>query len=277
MSPDLFFLIFFFIIGLIAGSFLNVLIFRIYYKKPFAKGRSYCPKCKKQISWKDNIPVISFLILRGKCRNCGKKISWQYPIIELVTGVVFVIVFYTHYVSYFESLNNFQFPISNFQIFFNFEFLVILFRDLFIVSALVVVFVQDFNWYIILDRVILPSTVIVFALNVLLGYDFLNLILGAFIAGGFFYLQFMISNGRWIGGGDIRLGLFMGVSLGFPLVLVALFLSYITGSIIGIFLILVGKKSMGSKLPFGTFLAPATLFTLFWGQNLLNWYVSLFI
>ena len=148
---------------------------------------------------------------------------------------------------------------------------------MFIVSVLVVVFVQDFNWYIILDRVILPATAIVFVSNILFGYDFLNLILGAFIAGGFFYLQFIISKGKWIGGGDIRLGLFMGASLGFYIVLVALFIAYILGSIVGIILILIGKKSMGSKLPFGTFLAPATLIALFWGQNILDWYIGLIL
>jgi leader peptidase (prepilin peptidase) / N-methyltransferase len=269
MPVDLFFISFFFIIGLIVGSFLNVLIFRIYYKKPFAKGRSYCPKCKKQIPWHDNIPVISFLMLKGKCSKCNKKISWQYPLVEFFTGLLFVVV----------AIKNLEltsgcvgFCDQNLAL--NLKFLTIFFRDLFIISILVIVFVQDFNWYIILDKVILPATAVVFLLNIILGHDFLNLILGSFIAGGFFYLQFIISNGKWIGGGDIRLGLFMGVSLGFPLVLVALFLAYILGSIIGIFLILIGKKGMGSKLPFGTFLTPATLVALFWGQSILSWYIS---
>ena len=95
-----------------------------------------------------------------------------------------------------------------------------------------------------------------------------------FIAGGFFLLQFVISKGKWIGGGDIRLGLFMGASLGFPEILIALFLAYILGSFIGIFLIIIGKKKMSSKLPFGTFLAPATLITLFCGDKILEWYLS---
>jgi len=101
-------LIFVFLFGLIIGSFLNCLIWRLH-KEEKMSGRSYCPKCEKIIAWHDNIPVLSFILLGGKCGHCGKPISWQYPIIELATGVLFVVAF----------LNNFQFPISNFQTIFN--------------------------------------------------------------------------------------------------------------------------------------------------------------
>ena len=206
----------------------------------------------------DNIPILSFIFLRGKCRHCKTGISLQYPIVEFITGLLFVIIFFV----------NHQLPVTNYQL------SISLFRDLFITSVLIIIFVQDLKWYIVLDKIILPATLVAFLINLFLGLSFRSLLLAMFIAGGFFLLQFVISKGKWIGGGDIRLGLFMGASLGFPEILIALFLAYILGSFIGIFLIIIGKKKMSSKLPFGTFLAPATLITLFCGDKILEWYLS---
>ncbi|MBT4403010.1 prepilin peptidase [Candidatus Falkowbacteria bacterium] len=258
MFNDSLFIILFFIFGAIIGSFLNVVIYRTYHNKFFLKARSFCPKCKKMIALYDNIPILSFIFLRGKCRHCKTGISLQYPIVEFITGLLFVIIFFV----------NHQLPVTNYQL------SISLFRDLFITSVLIIIFVQDLKWYIVLDKIILPATLVAFLINLFLGLSFRSLLLAMFIAGGFFLLQFVISKGKWIGGGDIRLGLFMGASLGFPEILIALFLAYILGSFIGIFLIIIGKKKMSSKLPFGTFLAPATLITLFCGDKILEWYLS---
>ncbi len=159
-------LTFIFLFGLIIGSFLNCLIWRLH-KKESLLGRSYCPKCKKQIAWYDNIPVLSFIMLGGKCRQCGKAISWQYPIVELTTGVLFVAAF----------LHNFEIRIFNFESIFNYlifnnsieihnsKFIIQLLRDWFLIFVMVVVFIYDLRWYLILDIVTLPASIIILILN----------------------------------------------------------------------------------------------------------------
>ena len=239
----LYYLIIIFILGLCIGSFLNCLIWRLHKKKKIT-GRSICTKCTQQIAWFDNIPVVSFIILRGKCRNCNKSISWQYPLLELITGILFVIAFTV-------EIENWGLDV--YSLISNFKFQIALFRDFFLISIMIVIFVYDLRWYLILDRVSLPACIIVFILNLVLGYEWQNLFLSGIIGGGFFLFQFVISKGKWIGGGDIRLGLLMGFALGWPNILIALFLAYISGSVIGIGLIFFKKKQLSSKIPFGVF------------------------
>lgn len=243
-----------FIFGLIIGSFLNCLIWRLH-KEESMWGRSYCPKCKKQIAWRDNVPVFSYLFLLGKCRHCKKKISWQYPVVEFVTGVLFVIAFLIN----FETM----------------EYLKII-RDLLIISVMIIIFVYDLRWYMILDIVTLPAIIIFFIINLFLGFPWLGMLVAGFVGGGFFLAQFIVSKGRWIGGGDIRLGLLMGVALGrLDLLILALMLSYFSGSIIGVFLILFKKRKWSSEVPFGVFLSISTLVALFWGDIIVNWYLNM--
>jgi prepilin signal peptidase PulO-like enzyme (type II secretory pathway) len=257
--------IFVFIFGLIIGSFLNCLIWRVYKKiplTPFIKGavnRSYCPKCKKQIAWHDNIPVLSFCLLGGKCRHCRRSISLQYPLVELITGILFLFAFYL----------NFQIPLTPFI-----KGALVLFRDWFLIAVMIVVFVIDLRWYLILDIVVLPAAVIVFILNLILGISWQNLLISGIIGGSFFLIQFIISKGKWIGGGDIRLGLLMGFALGWPNILIALFLAYLLGSVVGIGLILAGKKKWGGEVPLGTFLSITTVIALLWGERILGWYLN---
>ncbi len=246
--------LFIFIFGLATGSFINCLIWRLHEKKTIL-GRSMCPKCKKKIAWYDNIPVLSFIILGGKCRHCHKSISIQYPLVELVTGVLFVAVF----------LVNFQFLI--FQTVINWIF----------ISILIIIFIYDFKWYLILDIITIPAIIFAFLANLFLGYYWFNLLLASVVGGGFFLLQFIFTKGRGIGGGDIRLGILMGAMLGWPHILTALMLAYISGSIIGIILLATKKKELSSKVPFGTFLSVATVITLLWGDEILSWYFKLLI
>ncbi len=263
-----------FLFGLMIGSFLNCLIWRLH-KKETILGRSYCPKCKKQIAWYDNIPVLSFLILRGKCRQCGKLISWQYLIVEMTVGILFVMAF----------LSNFQFSIFNFQtisndIIFQFSnpsFLILLLRDWFIIAVMTIIFIYDLRWYLILDVVTLPACVVIFLLNLALGITWQNMLISGIIGSSFFLFQFLISRGKWIGGGDIRLGLLMGIALSWPSILVAIFLAYIIGSLVGVGLILTKKKQWGSQIPLGIFLSAATIITLFWGNEIMNWYWQLLL
>ncbi|PJA10376.1 prepilin peptidase [Candidatus Falkowbacteria bacterium CG_4_9_14_3_um_filter_36_9] len=252
-------LIFIFLFGLIIGSFLNCLIWRLR-KKESIMGRSYCPECRQQIAWYDNMPVLSFLLLRGKCRHCHKKISWQYPAVELITGILFVAVFIKNAFSSEFIIHDSLFIIQTV-------------RDCFLISVMIIIFIYDLRWYLILDSVTIPAAIIIFFLNLLFGFNLWNLAISVIIGGSFFLIQFLISQGKWIGGGDIRLGVLMGAALGWPYVLLAIFISYLIGSAVGVGLMLAGKKQMGSKVPLGTFLAVGTVITLFLGEKILAWYL----
>jgi len=257
----MFIIIIIFLLGLAVGSALNALVYRLDKKKSWIFGYSICPSCKHKLSWRDLFPVLSFLFLRGHCRYCQKKISLQYPIIEIATGVIFVLVYLVNPIT--------QFSIINLQS-------AILGTNLLITAVLILIFVYDLKHYLILDKVVLPAIIIVFFINIYLGRSVPNMLLASFSLSIFFLLQFLISKGKWIGGGDIRLGFFMGIILGWPQALLALFLSYLFGSVIGIFLILFKLKSWRSQLPFAAFLVPGTLVAMLWGEKLLNWYLSIF-
>lgn len=258
--PILFY-VFIFLFGTIIGSFLNCLIWRLH-KEEGIWGRSYCPKCRKQIAWYDNIPILSFILLKGKCRHCHKKISRQYPVVELITGILFLLSYYQNIPSYSLITN----PQS----------LITIIRDWFIISIMIIIFIYDLRWYLILDVITLPAIVIIFLVNLFLGLTWQYMLISGIIGSSFFLIQFVISKGKWIGGGDIRLGLLMGVILGWPMVIVAIFLAYFLGSLIGVGLIVTKKKDWGSKVPFGVFLSFATIIVLFWGEKILNWYLNLF-
>lgn len=262
-----------FIFGTVIGSFLNCLIWRLHEKKTIL-GRSFCLKCKKQIAWYDNIPILSFIILKGKCRHCGKKILWQYPVVELAAGILFVIAFLVNQES---GIRNQELFILNFSLIPDSLFFIHLIRDWFIISVMIIIFIYDLRWYLILDIITLPACLIVFIFNLLLGANWQNFLISGIIGGSFFLLQFVISRGKWIGGGDIRLGLLMGLAFGWPMILTALYIAYILGSIVGIYLLATKKKALSGKIPFGVFLSTATVITLFWGGALVEWYWGIFI
>ena len=258
-----------FLFGLIIGSFLNCLIWRLH-KKESIWGRSYCPKCGKQIAWYDNIPIFSFAFLQGKCRHCRKKISWQYPIVELITAILFVIAFIF-------NLPGPNILISQYPNILTSNFLLLTLKSWFIIAVMIIVFIYDLRWFLILDIITLPACAVMLILNLLLGFNLWNLVFSGIIGSSFFLLQFVISRGKWIGGGDIRLGLLMGLALGWPNIIVGLFIAYFMGAIIGLGLILAGKKKWGSQIPLGIFLSIATIITLFWGEQILNWYLNVII
>ncbi len=263
-------LFFIFLFGLIIGSFLNCLIWRLHSGESIL-GRSYCPKCKAKIAWYDNIPVLSYIFLRGRCRHCGRRISLQYPIVELATAILFVLAFIIQFSNIQSSINIAvldKYPISNIQY-------LLLFRNWFLIAVMIIIFVYDLRWYLILDVVTLPAIAILFVLNLALRFSWQNILFCGIIGGSFFLAQFLVSHGRWIGGGDIRLGALMGVALAnvYQLAL-ALFLAYCLGSIVGIGLILSGKKQWSSRLPLGVFLSTATVIVLFCGQQIIDWYLN---
>jgi leader peptidase (prepilin peptidase) / N-methyltransferase len=245
-----------FVLGLIVGSFLNAVIYRLSVNKSVVYGRSFCPTCKHDLGFMDLFPVVSYLMQKSRCRYCKKKISSQYPLVELATGLTFVLLFL--------RLSELGFGYAELAIRFGFMAVYTAF--------LIVIFMYDLKHYLILDKVILPAIIVAALGGFVMGYIWWHMVLAALVAGGLFAAQFALSRGRWIGGGDIRLGVLMGLMVSWPVVLVALFLAYMIGSIIGVGLIISGKKSMGSKVPFGTFLTVATYISLLYGPELLEWY-----
>ena len=260
-------LIYFFILGLLAGSALNCIIYRLKTGENFWWGRSFCPKCRHVLKWYDLVPVFSFLALKGKCRYCRGKISWQYPLVEISTALIFLLIF---------NFSAFGGPTAGWQFYLNLIATLYLFIT---ASLLIIIFVYDLKHYIIPDKILFPAIGIVFLYNLILNSKFLilNSLFSAFGAMAFFLLIFLISKGKWMGFGDVKLAFFMGLFLGYPNVLVALFLAFFFGAIIGIGLILAKKKDFKSEVPFGPFLIIGTFLALFWGDKLINWYLNLFL
>lgn len=246
-----------FVLGLSIGSFLNVCIWRTRENISIVRGRSMCPNCHFSVKWYDNIPLLSFILLKGKCRRCSKNISWQYPIIEFVTGILFLFVAWWH---------------NGSSCFLTLEMA----RDWMIISFLIFIFVYDFKHQEILSIPTIVLSIFLFLFSIPTGWNsWQNMLIGAGVGGGFFFLQYIVSKGKWIGGGDVRLGLLMGVILGWPDILFALFVSYIIGAISGLIMINRNKKDMKSEVPFGTYLTIGTFVTMFWGEKIVNWYLGL--
>lgn len=257
-------LIIFFILGLFAGSFVNCVVYRIENNKSFVKERSFCPKCGKTLNWIDLIPVLGFLILRGKCRYCNQKISIHYPIIEIIVGILFVL-FYFNIPPVFLISNIIEVALS-----------------LIIFTLLVIIFIYDFKHFIIPNIIVYPAIVFsllrlffLFPLNSLFLKSISPYLLSGLGAALFFLSIFLISRGKWIGFGDVKLGLLMGLFLGFPNILLAFFLSFFFGGIIGVIMIILRLKEMKSEVPFAPFLIFGLFLSYFWGERIIDWYLRL--
>lgn len=236
-----------FIAGCCVGSFLNVLIYRIPADLSIS-GRSFCPKCKKKISWRENIPLVSFFLLHKRCKNCHSPISWQYPIVELITGILFVLtVFLISNNSTIEQFNN----------------LIPIIYYLFIVSCLVVIFFTDLKYGIIPDKITYPAIIISF---IFLISQYPNILISNLLSGVaaslFLLMLHLITRGRGMGFGDVKLALLMGIFLGSPGILISLYASFLTGAVVSLILILAGLKRFGQTIPFGPFLVLGTLIAL---------------
>lgn len=239
-----------FIYGAAIGSFIAASVRRMENKKPIVFGRSECVSCGRRLGFFDLIPVFSFLFLRGKCRKCKQAIEFTDFLAEVACGALFAIAYF----------HNQGLP---------------LIRDWIFLGVLVFLFLYDFKYRVLPDVVSIPSVIIVFALQLLTGRGILNLSIAVLAGGGFFLLQYLISRGKWIGGGDIRMGALLGAGLGWPGVAVAIFAAYILGGTVGAYLLLTKKKEMKSQIAFGTFLALGGAIALFWGEKIINWYIGL--
>jgi len=249
--------VFLILFGLIIGSFLNVLIYRMPIGKSIVKPRSYCPQCKKPIKFYDNIPVISFIVLCGKCRDCKAKISLQYPLVEIFTA-------FTFWISY-----SFYFSISPIYTLFTIIFLCIM----------VVLAIIDFKHMILPDELTIGGGVL------FLIYSFFNPLItykDAFISAFgsalvftllyFFYLKVRKIEG--LGFGDVKMMILLGAFLGVNRLLIALLLASLSGVIIGFIFIIFKGKDLKTKLPFGPFLALGAYVSVFWGVCVLRFIQS---
>lgn len=249
----------FFIAGLIIGSFLNVIIYRLRLMDTIL-GRSNCPHCASQIRWYDNIPLLSFILLRARCRDCEGKISWQYPAVEFFTGIIFVLIS---------------------RYFFNFLDLMSLWETgfyLIIASLLIVLLVYDWQ-YMEVPILIFWIILSVIAVNLaFIGFSEINLsvvtdgfkslsifynLIGGFVAWLFFFCLVFFSKEKWMGWGDVYVGLLAGLILGWPNILFGLLLSFTIGSIFSVGIILSKKGNMQSQVPFVPFLVLGTFLAIF--------------
>ncbi len=259
------FVLFVFILGLVFGSFLNVVIYRTTHGTSPLSGRSMCPKCKKQISWKHNIPLISFFLLHGECANCKTKISWQYPMVELLTGTLFVWWFLMGR-SFFLLLGQ---PWGYFQPMF----------WLIVGMLLLVVFIADLRFGLIPDQVSLPLFILALiyrlglvSSNQMQSTDLVNAVISGLVLSFFFYCLWYFTKGRGFGFGDVKLAPSLGLLLGWPRTLVGVFIAFLTGAIVAVVLLFGGRKKLGQTIPFGPFLVWGTLVALLWGSQLWSWY-----
>ena len=255
-----------FIFGAVIGSFLNVVILRLPNGRSLG-GRSACAICGHTLGPKDLFPFFSYIFLGGKCRYCGKKISPRYFIIETLTAVLFLVAYL------------FLIPATAVSVVKLVAFWVIL-------STLVCVFVIDLEHFLILDEVIFPMSAIILFLNLVtdllskhsvwnLGSAFVSGIIGAVAAVLPFFILWYVSRGKWMGFGDVKLAIFLGLALGWPNVLVGLMLAIFLGGIISAFLLALTSSNLKTKLPFGTFLAVGSAVALFYGPGILHWYLSI--
>lgn len=245
-------IVYFFIIflyGIIIGSFLNVCIIRIPQKENITTTRSHCRKCGYLLQWYDLIPLFSYIILKGRCRKCGKKISMQYPIVEGLNGLLYVIIFAVYGVSYLGLLY------------------------CFLASALIVLSVIDFKTYVIPGGInVFIGLIAVF--RVMLDRENMGFyLLGFCCVSSFLLIIYIATKGRGIGGGDIKLMAVSGLLLGFQQIIVAFIFGCILGSILH--LIRMKLSNRDRVLAFGPYLSMGILLSILYGNQIVAWYLNL--
>ncbi len=244
--------------GLLIGSFLNVCIYRIPRNISIVFPSSRCISCNNDIRAWDNIPLISYFLLGGRCRNCKAKISLRYPLVEALNAFLYAAVVWRYGIGW----NSVVYAV--------------------LCSSLIVITFIDLDFQIIPDRITLagiPLGLVAGSLLLndpfmraeLLGYK--GSLIGVFAGGGLFYLVAVLSRGG-MGGGDIKMMAMVGALMGWKSVLLTTFLGSLAGSLIGIFLMIFKGRGRKTKIPFGPFLALGTLITLFFGQEILLWYLQ---
>ncbi|MCK1996561.1 prepilin peptidase [Psychrobacillus psychrodurans] len=242
----------FFLYGLIFGSFFNVVGLRIPKKESIVRPPSHCTVCDRRLTIKDLVPVFSYVFLKGKCRGCGTKIHWVYPVMELVTGLLFAFAYY--------------------QLGFTLELAV----ALLFISLLVIITVSDIAYMLIPDKILIFFLTPLIVLRVFVPLSpWWDSIIGAFVGFGVLFLIAVVSKGG-MGGGDIKLFFVIGLVLGWIPTLLTLFLASIIGTVVGIISLRRTKQGRKTPIPFGPSIAIAAIISYFYGEMLVDWYVNLF-
>ena len=268
------------VLGLCFGSFDNALVWRLReLSKPkkqrvasdtelsIAKGRSMCPDCQHTLAWYDLVPVLSWLSVAGKCRYCHKYISVQYPLVELATAGLFVLSY--HY---------WPAPIEGSQ-------LAVFVIWLALLVGLMALFLYDLRWLLLPNKLVYPITGLAIAfsfLGIASAVDparaALNTFLAVVVGSGLFYVLFQVSDGKWIGGGDVKLGWIFGLVVASPLSsFLVIFIAALLGSIVSVPLLVTKRLKKTSVIPFGPFLIFATILVQLFGAAMLAWYQRLFL
>jgi len=265
-------LIIFLILGLIVGSFLNVVVERLNLAESLL-GRSHCPHCRKKIRWYDNVPVLSFMILRARCRDCEGKISWQYPAMEIMTGIIFVLAG-----NYFFFVLDPQSWLTTFFYLGIFSLLIIIMAyDFKFMEIPMVIVWLGVGWilayYLYADWISFNPQMGILTLKIYSG------ILAGLIAFLFFFLLSAGSREKWMGLGDAYAAMLAGLLVGWPGIFWALVLAFTLGAIWGIVLILSQRKTMKSQVPFAPFLAIGAVLAIFLPLIFpsINFYIDLFL
>jgi len=260
MSPDAFQAVlqtFSFMVGACLGSFFNVVIHRLPAKESLVHPGSRCPNCRHTIAFYDNIPVLSYLLLRGKCRHCRSPISFRYPLVETLTGAM-ALLLYNRYGLHVQFLIEFSF-----------------------VAILILIAFIDLDTYTIPNVLSLPGIVAGLGLSFFsLRVTWIDSLLGILIGGGCLYLLAYcyqrLRHQEGLGGGDIKLLGMIGAFVGLPGVVFTLLLASLVGSATGLFLMAHSQKGLSTMVPFGPFLAFGAVCYLFWGEDFFRWYMNEF-
>jgi leader peptidase (prepilin peptidase)/N-methyltransferase len=251
-------IVIFAILGLAIGSFLNVCIDRLPQNKSIVFPPSHCEACQHKLAAKDLIPVFSYLRLRGRCRYCQASIPRKLFWVELVTALIFALLYWHYGLS----------PELGVMIFY--------------ACLFIIIFVIDLEHGLILNKVVYPAMIVAFLLALYpwpwltesIGMRFAYAALGGGIGFAIFFLIAIISRGG-MGWGDVKLAALIGLATGFPLVILAIIMAAILGGIVAVALVIAGKRQRRQTIPFGPFLALAAMITLLWGTNIMSWYLGL--
>jgi leader peptidase (prepilin peptidase)/N-methyltransferase len=242
--------------GLVIGSFLNVVIYRLPIGQSLVTPPSRCRKCGYSLRWFDNIPVLSWLFLRGRCRKCGVSVSWQYPLVELITGVLFLLVVWLT-------------PMGP-----------LVAARLILVCILIVLFGIDLEHQILPNSITLPGIVIGLLFSLVAPPGIKDALIGTLLGGGILYAiayaYFLWRREEGMGMGDVKMLAMIGAFLGWKAVLVTIVLASLSGAVIGVGMMSMQKGDMKYALPFGTFLALGALAAMFVGEPLVAWYAGFF-
>lgn len=257
------------LIGLAFGSFVGALVWRLHEHKDFVSDRSECEHCHHKLNALDLIPVLSWLALGGKCRYCGHRIGWSAPLLEITMAALFVGSYYVWPLQLGSWQANLSFGLW-----------------LVYVVGLVALLIYDLRWMLLPNALVFPLMAVAVLesavrYTVQVGaspWDYLNsAIFGVIVLGGLYWAMYTFSKGKWVGYGDVKLGVFMGIALGFQRSLLALFLANIIGFLVVLPGLLMGRLKRTSKVPFGPFLIAAFFIAFLFGGQIISWYMHLIL